>query len=482
VGRVWSETGTQLAQATYAHESASGWQRQALAEPLTLEPGRVYTLSVGLNDYYVKTLDGLATPLQSGPLSSVATSNGRYAEVAGQYPTSSWRSSNYFVDGVVRLPDAPARTPDVVSTTPLASATGVPTGSTVTATFAVPLDASTLNADTFTLEDAAGDPVAGSVAYDDATLTATFVPAAQLETGGSYTARLTTGIRSDDETPLAAPVAWSFATVPPEPPTVTGSSPAGGGTQVSPYSPVSVTFSEAMDEASLAGAFDLSGPGGSHVPFGLSYDAPSRTATLAPTGPLAASSTYELTVGTAARSARGVALAAPDSRTFTTSGCPCRLFAGEPAFDWTGLDTRNWRSGTGPWSLELGVKIEVTQAARLEAVRYYRDPAETGTHSARVWTAAGALLATVPFTGESGSGWQEQQLGAPLALTPGATYVVSVGMNSAFGMEDMAFADPVVSGPLRSIAGPNGVYGDSAGTFPSQSWRSSNYGVDAVVR
>jgi hypothetical protein len=55
-------------------------------------------------------------------------------------------------------------------------------------------------------------------------------------------------------------------------------------------------------------------------------------------------------------------------------------------------------------------------------------------------------------------------------------------MNAAFGMEDMAFADPVVSGPLRSIAGPNGVYGDSAGTFPSQSWRSSNYGVDAVVR
>ncbi len=99
-----------------------------------------------------------------------------------------------------------------------------------------------------------------------------------------------------------------------------------------------------------------------------------------------------------------MALAAPESRSFTTSACPCRLFAGAPAFDWTGLDTRNWRSGAGPWSLELGVKIEVTQSARLEAVRYWRDSAETGAHTARVWTAGGTLLASVPFTGESGSG------------------------------------------------------------------------------
>ena len=482
VGTVWSESGAELTSATFVHESGSGWQRQALAEPLQLEPGHVYTVSVGLNDYYVKTLDGLATPLASGPLRSVATGNGRYAEVAGQHPTSSWRSSNYFVDAVVRLPDAPARTPEVVSTAPSASATGVPTSSTVAATFSVALDGSTVNSETFTLEDAAGDPVAGSVSYDDASRTATFAPAAALETGGSYTARLATGIRSDDETRLAEPVAWTFSTVPPDPPTVSATSPADGAVQISPYSPVHVTFSEAMDPASLAPGLDLSGPGGSQVPFGLSYDAASRTAELTPTGPLAASSSYTVTVGTEARSARDVALAAPESRSFTTSACPCRLFAGAPAFDWTGVDTRNWRSGAGPWSLELGVKIEVTQSARLEAVRYWRDSAETGAHTARVWTAGGTLLASVPFTGESGSGWQEQQLAAPLALTPGATYVVSVGVNTAFSMQDMAFASPIVSGPLRSIAGPNGVYGDAAGTFPSQSWRSSNYGVDAVVR
>jgi hypothetical protein len=40
-----------------------------------------------------------------------------------------------------------------------------------------------------------------------------------------------------------------------------------------------------------------------------------------------------------------------------------------------------------------------------------------------------------------------------------------------------------VNGPLRSVAdGSNGVFGNSAGLFPNQSWNSSNYFVDAVVQ
>jgi hypothetical protein len=218
------------------------------------------------------------------------------------------------------------------------------------------------------------------------------------------------------------------------------------------------------------------------VPAGVEYDAATRTATLTPTAPLAPSTTYTAEVGTAAVSARGVTMERPEAWGFSTSNCPCRLFQGEPAPAVSGLDTRNYRSGGGPWSLELGVKVQVTQAARLEAVRYYRDPAETGTHSARVWTAQGTLVAVVPFGAETGAGWQQQALPAPLQLTPGATYVVSVGLNSTFGMTDMGLADQIISGPLRSVAGANGVYADAAGVFPTLSWRSSDYHVDAVVR
>ena len=58
---------------TFANETASGWQQQSLATPITLKPGRVYVLSYNINDYYVVTRDQLATIL-------VGTSSSRHLE------------------------------------------------------------------------------------------------------------------------------------------------------------------------------------------------------------------------------------------------------------------------------------------------------------------------------------------------------------------------------------------------------------------
>jgi hypothetical protein len=56
-------------------------------------------------------------------------------------------------------------------------------------------------------------------------------------------------------------------------------------------------------------------------------------------------------------------------------------------------------------------------------------------------------------------------------------------LNNTFGMTDSGLSSPLTSGPLQSVAdGRNGVWADDAGVFPTQSWRSSNYFVDAVVR
>jgi hypothetical protein len=148
----------------------------------------------------------------------------------------------------------------------------------------------------------------------------------------------------------------------------------------------------------------------------------------------------------------------------------------------TDLATANGRSGAG-WTLEMGTKVRVTQAASLRAIRFYRSPGEGGTHVGHVWNAAGQLLASTTFASESGSGWQEQALASPVPLTPGQTYVVSVGFNSRFVMTIGTFTNPVTSGPLGSVAdGANGVYADAAGTFPTQYWGNSDYGIDAVVR
>ncbi|MEA2256580.1 MAG: hypothetical protein QOG35_2625, partial [Solirubrobacteraceae bacterium] len=62
-------------------------------------------------------------------------------------------------------------------------------------------------------------------------------------------------------------------------------------------------------------------------------------------------------------------------------------------------------------------------------------------------------------------------------------YVVSVGVNARFVATTGGLRTQMTSGPLASVAdGLNGVFGNAAGVFPTNSWQSSNYFVDAVVR
>jgi hypothetical protein len=487
VGRLWSSTGTQIASVTFQNESASGWQRQALNTPVNLTAGTTYTVSVGFNAFFSRTYLGLQSQVVSGPLRSVADGqNGVYADSAGQFPTSSWGSSNYFVDAVVNLPNNPSVTPAVSSVTPTAGATGVAPGSDVRAVFASPLDSGSVNGATFTLTGADGVQVPATVGYDETTTTATLDPSSPLETGMTYTARLTTGIRSDDETPMPAAYTWTFTTIPPVPPAVTLTSPSDGAGNVAPSTNVTATFSESMNASTLnTTTFTLTPAGGSPVPAAVTYDAATRTATLNPTGSLDPAVTYTARITTGARSTRDLPLQQQAQWQFTTWACPCSLFgSAAPDVTHSGLETRNWRSGTGPFTLELGTKIRVTQAAELTRVRFWKDAQETGTHVGRVWSSTGTLLASVTFTNETaGAGWQEQELATPLNLAPGQTYVVSVGFNAYFGSSPNVLFNEVVSGPLRSVAdGQNGVFADDAGVFPTQSWASSSYWVDAVVR
>jgi hypothetical protein len=266
---------------------------------------------------------------------------------------------------------------------------------------------------------------------------------------------------------------------------VTGTSPAAGATGVSRDTAVTATFSRAMNAATITGStFTLTGPGGA-VAATVTYDSGSLTATLTPTAQLAASTSYTARLETGITSADGAALASAVTWSFTTTGslCPCSLFtlAQTPAS--TGNSTQDGRGGTGPWTYELGVKIQVTQAMNLTSIEFYKSPGETGTHVGRVWAVGGAQLAQVTFTGETASGWQQATLSAPLALQPNTTYIVSVNANARYVLTAGGLSTQITNGPLRSVAdGQNGVYGLSAGTFPSSSWNSSNYFIDTVVQ
>jgi hypothetical protein len=98
----------------------------------------------------------------------------------------------------------------VTATTPANGATGVSSGATVSATFNNALNATTINASTFTLKDAANNTVSGS--YNVSGNTATLTPGSSLAASTTYTATLTTGVTDVNGSTLAANFTWSFTT------------------------------------------------------------------------------------------------------------------------------------------------------------------------------------------------------------------------------------------------------------------------------
>jgi hypothetical protein len=104
--------------------------------------------------------------------------------------------------------DGPA--PEVLSTVPVSSATGIVRNIAVTATFDVAMLASSINATTFELLNGS-TPVASSVSY--AGNTATLTPSSALAPNTTYTARITTGAKNAAGVALEEAKTWNFTTV-----------------------------------------------------------------------------------------------------------------------------------------------------------------------------------------------------------------------------------------------------------------------------
>jgi hypothetical protein len=86
--------------------------------------------------------------------------------------------------------------------------------SKVTVVFDRDMDETTITTATFTIAVKGGAAVSGTVAYDKTTRSATFTPSANLSYSTTYTASLTTGIKSSTTTPIAAALSWDFTTAP----------------------------------------------------------------------------------------------------------------------------------------------------------------------------------------------------------------------------------------------------------------------------
>ena len=377
---------------------------------------------------------------------------------------------------------APPPPPTVTSRVPAAGATGVSRTTTVDAVFSRAMDATSITAASVTLTGPGSTAVPATVAYTSTTTTVRLTPSSPLAYSTVYTAKVSGAITAADGTPMGTDDTWTFTTAaPPPPPSVISATPAEGSSFVARSTTATAVFSRDMDPATITGAsVTLTGPGGA-VPASVTYDQASRTAMLTPNALLAGGTTYTAAVSTAAQATDGTPLSPAVNWSFTTAACPCSLFPDtlEPTIQ--NASTQDGRSGAGPWSYELGVKITVDQPMLISAIRYYRNAGETGTHIGRVWSAAGTQLASVTFANETASGWQRQTLATPIALTANTTYVVSVNANSVFGVTPAGLATAAVSGPLQSVVGSNGVFGAAAGTFPTGSYNNGNYFTDLEV-
>jgi len=203
-GTLWAPDGTELASVVFAHESASGWQRAALSEPVELVAGQTYTVSYySPQGRYVAESGYFDSVRTSGPLTASTVGNGAFRYGAGgERPTSSWRASSYFVD--VEFTPGTGTVPPVTVTARAPLGAGVPIIATVSATLSADAPSPSLTVTT------AGAAVAGTVDYDPGTRRLTFTAHQPLTRATTYTASVMVAGGALDQ--------WTFTTEEPDVP------------------------------------------------------------------------------------------------------------------------------------------------------------------------------------------------------------------------------------------------------------------------
>ena len=204
--------------------------------------------------------------------------------------------------------------PAVTGSTPAADAANVPVSTTVSVTFSESIDGASVTASSFTLTGPGG-PVSGGASV--AGSTATFTPGSSLAGDASYTATVTTAVRDLAGNALAATHQWSFSTIETTQPTVATVAPAADATDVPLEATMSVTFSGAVDPATVTSAtFTVTGPAG---PVAGTLAVDDDEVTFTPTDLLTEFTTeYTVMLTTGILDLNGNALAGEATSMFTT--------------------------------------------------------------------------------------------------------------------------------------------------------------------
>ncbi|AWB91440.1 DUF4082 domain-containing protein [Aeromicrobium chenweiae] len=204
VGRLWSETGQQLASVTFTNETPTGWQTARLPQPVSVTAGTSYVVSyLAPQGHYASTGGFFANALTNGDLTAPAGKNGRYLYgSSGGLPIYDFNATSYFVD-VAFVADPPTLTVRDVS--PDSGDTDVQLASTVSATLSAPV------APGYSLTVTNGtSEVAGTTSLSSDKETITFTPSARLPADTELTARLRDVVSTEGAS--VADRTWTFRT------------------------------------------------------------------------------------------------------------------------------------------------------------------------------------------------------------------------------------------------------------------------------
>jgi uncharacterized repeat protein (TIGR02543 family) len=218
-------------------------------------------------------------------------------------------SSNY----VWTFSTGAAVAPTVILTDPVNLAINVALDKTISATFSVAMNPTTITTSTFILMDGA-TPVPGVIGYSGTT--ATLNPTNDLELGKTYTATITTGVKNIGGTALSSNYVWTFSTGAAVAPTVISTDPVNLATNVDLDRTISANFSVAMNPATITTSTFILMDGVTPIPGVIGYSG--TTATLNPSSNLVLGKTYTATITTGATNAAGTALSSNYVWTFST--------------------------------------------------------------------------------------------------------------------------------------------------------------------
>jgi hypothetical protein len=215
----------------------------------------------------------------------------------------------------------------VISTDPINNATGVALNKKIAATFNEAMDPSSITTERVTVTGLGGVSVTGRVSYAATSNSLTFTPSSDLAANTTFTVTIkggATGAKDLAGNALTSNYVWIFTTAEVTPPTVVFTDPSCGSV-VSTNKKIAVTFSEAMNQATISTAtFTVTGPGGASVAGTVTYIATSNTAIFATTN-FANNSVYTFTIQSGASGVKdltGNPLASDFVCGFTTGPVP----------------------------------------------------------------------------------------------------------------------------------------------------------------